>query len=82
MVEQKKQAAVQVKSRQSESDTVAIPVEFSSINRSINIIKDGDRVTISLHPAIVEEIGAYRRCNVNIVFVEDGSVQVLPQLDG
>jgi hypothetical protein len=82
MAEEKKQAAVQVKNRQPQTDKVAVPVEFSSVNRSINIIKDGDRVTISLHPAIVEEIGAYRRCNVSVVFAEDGPVRVLPQLDG
>ena len=81
MSEEKKQAAVQVKSRPSQPDMVAVPVEFSSVNRSINIIKDGNRVTISLHAAIAEEIGAYRRVNVKVIFDEDGLVQVLPQVD-
>jgi len=81
MPEEKKQpAAVQVKSKASEK--VAVPVEFSSMNKSINIIKDGDRITMSLNPTIVEEIGAYRRCVVKVSFTENGAVQVIPQLDG
>ena len=80
MAEEKKQGAVQVKTKGNSTEKVAVPVEFSSMNKSINIVKDGDRVTLSLNPAIVEEIGAYRRCQVHVVFTENGAVQVVPQI--
>jgi len=81
MPEEKKQAAaVQVKTKTAPQEKVEVPVEFSSMNKSINIMKDGDRVTIVLNPTIAEEIGAYRRCNVHVVFTENGSVQVIPQI--
>ena len=80
MAEEKNQPAVQVKAKKQPQEKGAVPVELSSMNKAINIIKDGDRVTVTLAPPIAEEIGAYRRCNVHVVFTENGSVQVLPEL--
>ena len=57
------------------------PVEISSVNKSIQIIKDGNEYTIRFAPLVAEEIGAYRRCNVCVKFTEGGRVQVLQDVD-
>tara|TARA_R110002096_G_scaffold51401_1_gene134396 strand:+ start:294 stop:551 length:258 start_codon:yes stop_codon:yes gene_type:complete len=62
----------------SKADEVVVPLELSSINGGIKVIKDGDEVTLMFNPTISEEIGAYRRCNVIVKFKEGGSVRVVP----
>jgi len=57
---------------------VKVPLELSSINQSVRVVKEGDEVSIYVNPTIAEEIGAYRRCNVMIKFKEMGQVQVIP----
>lgn len=61
-------------------EEVKVPVEFSSINKSISVVKDGDQISIIISPTIAEEIGAYRRCKVMVKFKEGGPLQVIPEV--
>lgn len=60
---------------------VVPPEEMFSMNKSVNIVKDGKEVMIVFSPTIVEEIGAYRRCKVNVKFTQGGSVQIIPVME-
>lgn len=59
---------------------VQVPIEYAARNKSIRITKDQDTITIEFAPAIAEEIGAYRRCPVKVIFQEGNAVQVIPVL--
>lgn len=66
--------------KQDAAKQIAVPTEYSSRNMAVKITKQADELTIELHPTIVEEIGAYRRCPVKVIFKEGQSVIVHPIL--
>lgn len=59
---------------------VNVPKEFSAKGDSAIVRIDDKEITIDLAPVIAEEVGAYRRCRVKIVFQEKGMIRVIPQL--
>lgn len=63
------------------SPVLSVPIEYAARNKSIRVTKDQDIITIEFAPAIAEEIGAYRRCPVKVVFREGDTVQVIPVLN-
>jgi hypothetical protein len=63
-----------------ESEKIQVPVEFTSMNGFVRVQREGDQTTIMLHPTIVQEIGAYHRCRVKVIFRENQGIQVIPIL--
>lgn len=59
-------------------ESVQPPLEISSLNEAIKIVKDGKDITIIINPYVVEEIGSYRRCPVKINFKEGEGLSVIP----
>lgn len=58
-------------------ETIEAPLEFSSVNKGIHIVKDGKEVTIMFDELVAQEIGSYRKANVGVKFTEGGALQFI-----